>query len=389
MSSSKVSESTVDIICTSLEKARNNLKVATKALSACYDNHFDLPEYVVLRTNISSNMHTFKNQKLPLLEVVNRKIIALAKHYYLPFNQWKAKLNEIALCAKSLNEDTAYTSQKFQEMLTIFKQREDECKQITKKLNRETEELMKEAEQKKSTADTVKWLSFIPVFGLIGVAAGQITSSVIDNQANDLKNKSIVMAAIAKTIEEDLVKAVSNVVGCLSEIAGCVSIIETDVRLLSSKTEAIYDNVKLPHYKILNARAKRLDESCSSFNSFIDTLKSSSTLHSGNSLEADCFIRSDNECYTAIMQGDGNFVIYEKGRPVWASNTWHVGVGPHKIVMQDDGNLVIYDKYNNPTWASNTCGVGQYPFRVIMQDDRNLVIYDKYNRATWASNTCI
>jgi hypothetical protein len=63
-------------------------------------------------------------------------------------------------------------------------------------------------------------------------------------------------------------------------------------------------------------------------------------------------LRSVNGRYTAIMQYDGNFVVYDNGRVKWASKT--VGKGDC-IFMQGDGNLVIYQGYS-ATWETNTRG---------------------------------
>ena len=41
-------------------------------------------------------------------------------------------------------------------------------------------------------------------------------------------------------------------------------------------------------------------------------------------------------------------------QPFWASNTQFKGTGPWSAIMQDDGNFVVYDGGRHPTWASNT-----------------------------------
>jgi len=64
-----------------------------------------------------------------------------------------------------------------------------------------------------------------------------------------------------------------------------------------------------------------------------------------------------------------------------ASNAFGRG---NTAIMQDDGNLVLYDQNNQPVWASNTDG-----FRgadLTVQDAGNMVVYLKGN-ALWASNT--
>lgn len=55
------------------------------------------------------------------------------------------------------------------------------------------------------------------------------------------------------------------------------------------------------------------------------------------------------------MQKDGNLVVYNndtKGA-VWATNKYGPETDDHEAVMQDDGNFVIY-KQGKPIWASNT-----------------------------------
>ena len=100
--------------------------------------------------------------------------------------------------------------------------------------------------------------------------------------------------------------------------------------------------------------------------------------------------------YHAIVQGDGNFVVYAPGdRPIWASNTH----GPSEnfpyvhLTVQGDGNLVLYNPYNpgqneRPIWASNTCGRDSNP-RLVLEDDGNLVLLgSKFERdILWASNS--
>lgn len=51
-------------------------------------------------------------------------------------------------------------------------------------------------------------------------------------------------------------------------------------------------------------------------------------------------------------QGDGNFVLYRQGQPLWASNT--AGRAAGFVAMQGDGNLVAYDAAGVPYWATMT-----------------------------------
>jgi pseudomonalisin len=99
-------------------------------------------------------------------------------------------------------------------------------------------------------------------------------------------------------------------------------------------------------------------------------------------------LTASNGLYSAVMQPDGNFVVYSyRGHthPLWASGTaGHLGA---LLVKQSDGNLVIYQA-SHALWATNTL-VGPSA-DLEMQDDANLVIYAKVNgvfKPVWATNT--
>ena len=61
-------------------------------------------------------------------------------------------------------------------------------------------------------------------------------------------------------------------------------------------------------------------------------------------------IKSANGVFRAIMQDDGNFVVYDRDSLLWASNT--VGKGDH-LIFQEDGNLVVF-REQTAIWTSNT-----------------------------------
>lgn len=94
-------------------------------------------------------------------------------------------------------------------------------------------------------------------------------------------------------------------------------------------------------------------------------------------------LRSYNDMYRLILQGDGNLVLYDRsrGKPLWASNT--VRSGANRLVLQGDGNLVLY-RGGKPFWASNT--VRKNSDRLVMQNDGNLVLYAG-RKPVWASGT--
>lgn len=112
----------------------------------------------------------------------------------------------------------------------------------------------------------------------------------------------------------------------------------------------------------------------------------SSTLYHGLNLSVGGEIMSPNGQYEAILQGDGNFVIYENtsdGKVAhWATDTAGAGYDSYSLVMQEDGNLVLYGD-GQPIWASNTAGAIGSAFYVMMQDDGNLVIYNNNSDWVW------
>ncbi len=86
------------------------------------------------------------------------------------------------------------------------------------------------------------------------------------------------------------------------------------------------------------------------------------------------------------MQADGNLVLYFAGadRALWSSGTY--GRPGAYAIMQPDGNLVVYDQTRKPLWSSATNGSGSSILK--LQNDGNLVIYQSgATNATWASDT--
>jgi hypothetical protein len=100
-------------------------------------------------------------------------------------------------------------------------------------------------------------------------------------------------------------------------------------------------------------------------------------------------ITSLNGKFEAGLSHDGNLIISaisQYGLEIlWSSKTWK-SWQPFAI-LQADGNFVIYSYNDKPIWASNTHRRGRSPQRVVMQNDGNLVILDSDNRLAWSSYT--
>jgi hypothetical protein len=71
--------------------------------------------------------------------------------------------------------------------------------------------------------------------------------------------------------------------------------------------------------------------------------------------------------YCAVLQLDGNFVLYGGVTPLWASGTGRTSDPNYHLVMQADGNVVIYTAANVPVWATNTWG--QSVTNLMVTDD--------------------
>lgn len=84
--------------------------------------------------------------------------------------------------------------------------------------------------------------------------------------------------------------------------------------------------------------------------------------------------------WVAVMQGDGNFVIYANGVAQFSTRT---GVPGSRAVMQGDGNFVVYTPSNSAVFNTGTSSPNS---QLVLQADGNLVIYSP-TRATWARTT--
>jgi hypothetical protein len=97
--------------------------------------------------------------------------------------------------------------------------------------------------------------------------------------------------------------------------------------------------------------------------------------------------------FELIMQRDGNVVLYQNDKDdrqaLWATGTtpwWNMLDSGEDAVMQEDGNFVVYGFNRQALWASDT---DHHPGAwLIVQDDGNLVIYGPDDKPLWASNTC-
>lgn len=93
-------------------------------------------------------------------------------------------------------------------------------------------------------------------------------------------------------------------------------------------------------------------------------------------------IRSDNGQFRVTYQSDGNLVLNDTrdGTALWSTATG--GTEPGRALMQADGNFVVYDASGVARWSSGTGGnPGAY---LWVRDDGSLVIYRPDGQALWS-----
>jgi len=56
----------------------------------------------------------------------------------------------------------------------------------------------------------------------------------------------------------------------------------------------------------------------------------------------------------AFLEKDGHLYLRKAGKQVWKSKNSHDGPGPYTLTLQGDRNFVIYDKNGKPLWSTNT-----------------------------------
>jgi hypothetical protein len=103
-------------------------------------------------------------------------------------------------------------------------------------------------------------------------------------------------------------------------------------------------------------------------------------------LAQDIYLTSQNGQYTAVQQGDGNFVLYKAGgHPIWAAGSNNPN-GPFGLSVQADGNLVVYAHGGKPIWAAGSNGPNA-PHTLKVQNSGDLQLIDATGHIQWSTHT--
>ena len=102
-------------------------------------------------------------------------------------------------------------------------------------------------------------------------------------------------------------------------------------------------------------------------------------LHSNEQLNPNESRCSTTGQFCLWYQGDGNLVLYDGGSYIWTTASDWASAG--RAVMQDDGNFVIYDANGGYVWDSHTDGhPGAY---LVVHSDGDLLIYSASGAVLW------
>ncbi|MDT8716167.1 C40 family peptidase [Clostridium sp. 19966] len=100
-----------------------------------------------------------------------------------------------------------------------------------------------------------------------------------------------------------------------------------------------------------------------------------SKLNMGQSINTNQYLASDNGNYTARIQQDGNFVVYDNYKAIWATYKFSSKASNSNIlIMQSDGNLVAYDGESKALWSSETTKAKGNNFSLQLDNDGYLSV---------------
>ena len=93
---------------------------------------------------------------------------------------------------------------------------------------------------------------------------------------------------------------------------------------------------------------------------------------------------SPNRQFWAVLQGDGNFVVYKyRAGAKWSSET-NGRVKPARLSIQTDGNLVLYGTTNDK-WCTGVTPYSKGDHRLVLDNNGNLSVVNTDGIKIWSS----
>ena len=112
-----------------------------------------------------------------------------------------------------------------------------------------------------------------------------------------------------------------------------------------------------------------------------DNPVASATLRGPAVMAPNSTLTAPHGAYRAVMQSDGNFVVYAGGTALWATGTYgHSGA---HLALQSDNDLIVYSTTNAVLWSAHTANTGAN--QLLLGDDGELRLYDPPGHVRWQS----
>ena len=89
--------------------------------------------------------------------------------------------------------------------------------------------------------------------------------------------------------------------------------------------------------------------------------------------------------FSAIMQSDGNFVVFQGANALWSTKT--AGLGGTRAIFQGDGNFVVYNAANKSLWNSGSFNRGAVG--ILLSSAGSLAIVDNNGTPVWTSGSSV
>ncbi|CAF1106367.1 unnamed protein product [Brachionus calyciflorus] len=169
----------------------------------------------------------------------------------------------------------------------------------------------------------------------------------------------------------------------ISDLGGVGFIIGPKVRFNCYKDPQMFENCS---GEIFESIIKEIKKNLEISDTTSDTLLMNDILETGES------IVSSSKQYYAVLQSDGNFVLYkslDRKIPLWATNTWNSqNPKPFNLKITPNGELLLSDKEGNRVWKTILSNERpESPFKLVVQNDGNMVLYNASGKPTWDSKT--
>lgn len=249
--------------------AVKSLKGASFALRNCYCiKNPSLPDFCTFRDECRDLGLIFKDGLYPVsCETVSGLKSFMDYYVELDFEDWKEALEDIIPDARHYETVLRTLTTSYTTLSTDFKSKQDYVARLKEKILLEHKaQLATEAARMKSSGNAEWWGDFVQVCTL-GVTDGgnHAKAEQMRNEAIAAKAESQLCLAACDSVKNHLVPALANFVQAMTEISGFFNVLTHDVKDFADTGEKALEERKKTHWRILKAKGKRIQDSCSTF----------------------------------------------------------------------------------------------------------------------------